>query len=79
MVTRDKRIRYRPVEKRMWVEHRVRGYVLTGTASQSTEHSLALLALHWIAMASIVQARPTGPWMYAVTRAGLRDIMLADA
>jgi hypothetical protein len=30
VITRDQRIRYRPVEKQAWVEHRVRGFVLTG-------------------------------------------------
>lgn len=63
----------------MWLEHRVRGFVLTGTTSQSTARSLALLAHHWMKMGSIVEARPAGPWMYAVTRAGLREIMLAEA
>jgi len=33
VITRDKRIRYRPVEKRMWVVHAVRGFVLTGRKS----------------------------------------------
>lgn len=79
VITRDQRIRYRHVEKRVWIEHRVRGYVLTGTTSQSTRDSLALLTHHWTAMASLVEARPTGPWMYAVTRAGLREITLENA
>ena len=30
VITRDQKIRYRPVEKRMWVTHGVRGFVLTG-------------------------------------------------
>lgn len=77
VITRDKRIRYRPVEKRMWVEHRVRGFVLTGTTSQSTIDSLALLERHWARIAAIVDAVPTGPWMYAVTQAGVRPIPLA--
>jgi hypothetical protein len=77
VITRDKRIRYRPVERRMWVDHRVRGFVLTGTTSQSTEDSLTVLELHWTAMALIVDSEPAGPWMYAVTQAGLRAIPLA--
>lgn len=47
VVTRDKRIRYRPVEKPMWVEHRVRGFVLTGRRSQATADSVAILQVHW--------------------------------
>ena len=77
VITRDQRIRYRPVEKRMWVEHQVRGFVLTGTASQSTTDSLGLLEQCWAKMATIVDAKPAGPWMYAVTQAGLRAILLA--
>ena len=77
VITRDQRIRYKPVEKRMWVERRVRGFVLTGRASQSTSDSLSLLEHHWTKMATIVEARPEGPWMYAVTQAGLRAIVLS--
>ena len=76
VITRDQRIRYRPVEKRMWVQHRVRGFVLTGTASQSTADSLRLLEQSWTKMATIVDATPAGPWMYAITQAGLRAILL---
>jgi hypothetical protein len=76
VLTRDKRIRYRPVERRVWVDHRVRGFVLTGTASQSTSDSLTLLRRHWAEVSVIVQAQPEGPWMYAVTQAGVRPIAL---
>lgn len=76
VITRDKRIRYKPVERRIWVDYRVRGFVLTGTASQSTSDSLALLRHHWTEMAVIVEAEPLGPWMYAVTLAGARPIPL---
>ena len=77
VITRDQRIRYRPVEKRMWVEHRVRGFVLTGTTSQSTAASLSLLEHHWANIATIIELNPVGPWMYAITEAGVRTILLA--
>jgi hypothetical protein len=47
VITRDQRIRYRPIEKRLWVEHGVRGFVLTGRDSQSTVASLAVLEHQW--------------------------------
>ena len=50
VITRDQRIRYRPVEKQQWVAHRVRGFVLTGRRSQSTADSLQILGKHWAAM-----------------------------
>lgn len=76
VITRDQRIRYKPVEKRMWVEHQVRGFVLTGTTSQSTADSLGLLEHHWARVATMLEEKPSGPWMYAVTRGGLRAIVL---
>ncbi len=76
VVTRDQRIRYRPVEKRMWVEHGVRGFVLTGRRSQSTADSLRILEKHWSSITRMVRARPRGPWMYAVTDERLREILL---
>lgn len=58
VITRDRRIRYRPVEKRRWVEHRVRGFVLTGRRSQSTAESLAVIERHWCPIERVVSDRP---------------------
>lgn len=76
VITRDQRIRYRPVEKRLWMEHSVRGFVLTGRRSQSTLDSLAILEQHWPHVEQIIVAEPQGPWMHAVTTTGLRAIAL---
>jgi len=77
VVTRDQRIRYRPVEKRLWVEHGVRDVVLTGCGSQSTAVSVAILQRHWTAVEAATLDRVAGPWMYAVTESCLREIRLA--
>lgn len=76
VITRDQRIRYRPVERLAWVGHQVRGFVLTGRGSQSTEQSLHVLTHHWAAMDAIIDVGPNGPWMYAVTSTGLQPIDL---
>ena len=76
VITRDQRIRYRPVEKRLWMEHGVRGFVLTGRRSQSTLDSLAILEEHWPHVEQIITSEPGGPWMFAVTATGLRPIAL---
>jgi hypothetical protein len=67
VITRDQRIRYRPAEKGAWVDHGVRGFVLTGKKSQTTTDSKAILDRHWAKIDSLVQAEPAGPWMRAVT------------
>jgi hypothetical protein len=76
VITRDKRIRYRPLEWRMWVAHRVRGFVLTGRKSQSTADSLAVLGRHWSQIEATVDALLDGPWIYAVTEERLRVLAL---
>lgn len=76
VITRDQRIRYRPVEKQAWVRHRVRGFVLTGRSSQSTADSKAILAMHWPTITALVLSELNGPWMRAVTAGGLRVIDL---
>jgi hypothetical protein len=76
VITRDRRIRYRPAEKLAWVEHQVRGFVLTGKKSQTTSDSQAILDLHWAAIESLADDEPDGPWMRSVTESGLRRIDL---
>lgn len=76
VITRDRRIRYRPVEKHLWLEYRVRGFVLTGRRSQSTTDSLAVLEKHWTRIETLVVTQPDGPWMYAVTNERFREISL---
>jgi hypothetical protein len=72
VITRDRKIRYRPAEKRAWVEHRVRGFVLTGKRSQTTADSRAILDRQWSTIESLVDGEPDGPWMRSVTEQGVR-------
>jgi hypothetical protein len=76
VITRDKKIRYRPVERQAWVTHQVRGFVLTGRGSQATFDSLAILETHWRLINDIVVEKPKGPWMFAVTSGAVRPIPL---
>jgi hypothetical protein len=77
VLTRDQKIRYRVVEKQMWLDHGVRGFVLTGRTSQSTTKSLAVLAKRWSGNEALIDAWPEGPWMYRVTEERLRHIELS--
>lgn len=76
VITRDNRIRYRPVEKERWVASGVRGFVLTGKRSQSTRDSLTLLDRWWTTIERTADGRPVGPWMYSVTNDRVREITL---
>lgn len=77
VITRDRKIRYRPAEKLAWVEHEVRGFVLTGRKSQGTADSLQILRRHWGRRSTPwLEEEPEGPWMRAITEASLRVIDL---
>lgn len=52
--------------------------MLTGRTSQSTADSLELLEKHWDEMERIVASRAKGPWIFAVTKSGLREIELGE-
>ena len=77
VITRDRKIRYRPAEKLAWIGHGVRGFVLTGQKSQTTADSKAVLDHHWPEIEAIVAAEPDGPWMRSVTEHLLRPIDLS--
>ncbi len=76
VITRDRKIRYRSAEKLAWIEHQVRGFVLTGKKSQTTADSRAVLARQWAAIESLADDERVGPWMRSVTESGLRRIEL---
>jgi hypothetical protein len=76
VITRDKKIRYREAEKRAWIEHGVRGFVLTGKKSQTTADSQAILDQHWDTIEAAIDGEPDGPWMRSVTEREVRPIDL---
>jgi hypothetical protein len=56
----------------MWVQHQVRGVVLTGRSSQSTADSLAILERHWARLQATIAERP-GSGIIAVTTGRLPE------
>lgn len=78
VISRDRHTYTRPVERLMWQRYRVRGFVLSGRASQSTEDSLSILLGHWPAISRLIDQHPHGPWRYTVTRGRLIERSLDD-
>ena len=75
VITRDKRIRYRPVERLRWIEHGVRGFVLTRAGNLRISEQVALVDTHWNSMERYVAAHAHGPWMLSLTRHGIRPLI----
>jgi hypothetical protein len=77
VITRDKRIRYRAVQRQRWIEHGVRGFVLAGAGNLRIEEQLALIQSRWNAVERFVREHPEGPWMCSLTRSGVRVLIAA--
>ena len=73
-ISRNKRVRYNPVENRLLRQHGVRAIFLTGGRNMTSWDRLVLLVGHWEAIeASIDEA---GPWVKALTRTGLAELRM---
>jgi predicted nuclease of predicted toxin-antitoxin system len=68
VLTKDNRIRFRPLEKRSLMEAGVRAFVLTSGSATGSEMARALIAA-LPRMLRMVHAQP-GPWIAAVSRSG---------
>ena len=74
VITRDKKIRSRPVEAELVVAAGIRGFVLTSAGDLSTWDTLSLLVRQWDALGRYLTEHPSGPWLAAVTSQGVRPL-----
>jgi hypothetical protein len=63
VITRDKKLRTKPVEVRALWEHGLRVFNIGGKNDLPWEW-LVRVVRHWPRMEEIVAARPVGPWIY---------------
>lgn len=72
VVGRDKKIWKRPAERAALVDHPHRKLVLTAAGQLSVWEQLRVLVAQWDRIEDLSQEPP--PWMYAVTKRGVRPI-----
>lgn len=72
VIMRDKKIRKRPGERERLLEHKVRAFCLTGSGNQRNWGMLELLVRNWPRIKE--RAAEPGPFIYAVTSAGIRRL-----
>jgi len=72
VVGRDKKIRKRPAEKAALVNFPLRKLVLTAAGQLSVWEQLRVLVAQWDKIEELSRQPP--PWMYAVTKKGVRPI-----
>jgi hypothetical protein len=71
VLTRDKRIRTRPVEREALLSHGVRACFLTSGARLNLFDQLQLWLRYWSEIEQLVTDHP-GPWLASVTKNGVR-------
>lgn len=71
VLTRDKRIRSRPLERQALLDHNVRACFLTSGGSLTLFEQLRLWLRYWDDIEDLVADQPA-PWLASVTRAGVR-------
>jgi len=71
VLTRDKHIRTRPIERETLLDHGVRACFLTSGGNLDLFTQLRLWLRNWDDIEALVDTKP-GPWLASVTRTGVR-------
>lgn len=74
VIARDRRIRTRPQEIERFREVGLRVFWIAGKHDRPTWGWLTRIVRHWDAMERTITDRGPGPWFYAVTDGGLREL-----
>lgn len=78
VIARDRRIRTKPGELQLLHQHRLRVFWIAGKRDLSTWDNLKLLVNRWDDLEATMQDRPTGPWFFGITQAGVSEIALRE-
>ena len=66
VISRDRHIRTRPAERRLFREHGVRAVWIAGKRDVSTWDMLRLIVRRWEDIEEVVDTRGAGPWFLAL-------------
>jgi hypothetical protein len=76
VITRDKRIRSRPREAQIVLDAGIRGFVLTSAGKFNTWDTLTLVVRQWEKLERYLDDHPSGPWLAALNRQGVRPLLI---
>jgi PIN like domain len=76
LLTRDKKIRSRPIERARLIEAGVRGFVLTGAGDMNSGQMLQLVEDQWPSIDQYIADHAIGPWLASITKGGVRGLAL---
>jgi hypothetical protein len=75
VITRDKKLRTKPVEIQMLWNHGLRVFNIGGKADQSTWEWLTRLVRFWPRMVTIIDQRGAGPWIYMLNENAINEFV----
>ncbi len=73
VITRDKKLRTKPVEIQTLWSHGLRVFNIGGKKDLSTWEWLERVVRHWARMEAIVEERGPGPWIYMLNEASVDE------
>lgn len=76
VIGRDKRIRTKPNELRVFRDAGLRVFRIGGKSDLSTWEWLGRVVKFWPTMEDIVESEPAGPWMYVINASGVVPVAL---
>jgi hypothetical protein len=74
LITRDKRIRRRLIEKQALVKYAVKALIMTQSGNSSMQDILDLVLRNWTYIERL--ADEPGPWIRSLTRTGISELLL---
>ncbi|BBZ38611.1 hypothetical protein [Mycobacterium conspicuum] len=78
VITRDKRLRTKPIEIQALWNHGLRVFNIGGKKDESTWDWLVRVVRHWPRMEQIIADRPTGPWIYMLNATRIDEYVPRD-
>ncbi|WP_167103376.1 hypothetical protein [Mycobacterium sp. DL592] len=78
VITRDKKLRTKPVEVLALWEHGLRVFNIGGKNDLPTWEWLVRVVRHWTRMEEIVADRPVGPWIYMLNENRVDEFVPRD-
>lgn len=74
-ITRDRKIRFRHGERDKLIKAKVRAIIISGKSDVTQDAIYNLIIKHWDEIATI-NASQSGPWIYGLSKQGLREYHL---
>lgn len=74
VISRDRHIKTKPAELRLYHEHGLRAFWIAGRKDMDNWGNLDRIVRAWGQIEALVELRGAGPWFYALTEGAIKEI-----